>query len=161
MESRVLSRKVGVYRQLKNLPKGENARLNSLPHEGKGDRLRWMRCCKMNHLHNPKLTNSAQKLRRNMTKEEKRLWYDFLKGLPVTVYRQKVIENYIVDFAIPARKLVIEVDGSQHFEIEGEGKDKARDQRLCDLGYRVLRVSNLDIHRRFKDVCAEIERYIV
>ena len=115
----------------------------------------------MNHLHNPKLTNSAQKLRRNMTKEEKRLWYDFLKGLPVTVYRQKVIENYIVDFAIPARKLVIEVDGSQHLEIEGEGKDKARDQRLCDLGYRVLRVSNLDIHRRFKDVCAEIERYIV
>ena len=112
----------------------------------------------MNHLHNKKLTPNAQKLRRNMTKEEKRLWYDFLKRLPFIVHRQKIIESYIVDFLIPTTKTVIEIDGSQHYEADGEEKDKLRDERLRDLGYTVLRFSNLDINRRFEEVCAEIDQ---
>ena len=81
----------------------------------------------MNRLYNPKLTGNAKKLRKNMTKEERHLWYDFLKQLPVTVHRQKTIGNYIVDFYIAEAKLVIELDGSQHFEEEGQKKDESRD----------------------------------
>ena len=70
----------------------------------------------MNKTNNSKLTDNAQKLRKNMTKEERHLWYDFLKTLPVTVNRQKVIGNYIVDFYISSHKIIIEIDGSQHYE---------------------------------------------
>ena len=70
----------------------------------------------MNTNSNPKLTDNAKNLRKNMTKEERHLWYDFLKTLPITVNRQKVIGNYIVDFYIATAKLVIELDGSQHYE---------------------------------------------
>ena len=114
----------------------------------------------MNHISNKQLTPNAQTLRRNMTKEEKHLWYDFLKGLPLTVHRQKVIERYIVDFMIPQAKTVIEIDGSQHYEEDSEEKDRLRDARLRDFGYTVLRFSNEDIHKRFKEVCAEIECHI-
>ena len=68
----------------------------------------------MNNTKNSALTNNAKLLRKNMTKEERRLWYDFLKTLPVTVNRQKVIGNCIVDFYIASFKTVIELDGSQH-----------------------------------------------
>ena len=70
----------------------------------------------MNRFHNRKLGQNAKSLRRNQTKEERHLWYDFLKSLPVMVHRQKVIGPYIVDFYIAAAKLVIELDGSQHFD---------------------------------------------
>ena len=62
-----------------------------------------------------KLTGISRVLRKNMTKEERHLWYDFLKGLPLTVNRQKVLGDYIVDFFVASKKLVIELDGSQHF----------------------------------------------
>ena len=84
----------------------------------------------MNPTNNTKLTPNAQRLRRDMTKEEKHLGYDFLKLLPLTVNRQKVIENYIVDFYIAEAQIVIELDGSQHYEEEGIQKDKIRDERL-------------------------------
>jgi very-short-patch-repair endonuclease len=70
----------------------------------------------MNNKQNPNLTDYAQQLRREMTKEEKHLWYDFLKSLPVTIQRQKVIGKYIVDFYCASAKLVIEIDGSQHYD---------------------------------------------
>ena len=66
----------------------------------------------MKNSNNPRLTPRAQELRSNMTKEERHLWYDFLKSLPVTVHRQKVLGNYIADFYIASKKLVIELDGS-------------------------------------------------
>ena len=69
-----------------------------------------------------------------MTKEERRLWFDFLKQLPVTVNRQKVIDRYIVDFYCASRKLVIELDGSQHYENEGADADRERDHALNRLG---------------------------
>ena len=91
-----------------------------------------------------------------MTKEERHLWYDFLKGLPIPVKRQKVIENFIVDFYIPRAKLVIELDGSQHYGDEGKRKDLERDRRLRELGLQVLRYSNADVDLRFRTVCEDI-----
>ncbi len=110
----------------------------------------------MNTTNNSKLTGNAKILRKNMTKEERQLWYDFLKGLSVTVNRQKVIGKYIVDFYIASEKLVIELDGSQHYEEKGLEEDIKRDAFLKSLGIKVLRYSNLDINQRFEGVCQDI-----
>ncbi len=84
----------------------------------------------MNRAHNEKLTPLAQALRAEMTKEERRLWYDFLKKLPVTVRRQKVMGRYILDFYCAEQKIAIELDGSQYFDAEGKEKDAERDAYL-------------------------------
>ena len=110
----------------------------------------------MNTVRNSKLTGIAKTLRKNMTKEERHLWYDFLKHLPITVNRQKVIGKYIVDFYIASAKIVIELDGSQHYEEKGILSDKQRDMYLSEFGIKVLRYSNLDIHHRFENVCQDI-----
>jgi len=103
----------------------------------------------MNKKHNPNLTGNAQRLRKEMTKEERHLWYDFLKKLPVTFHRQKVIGRYIVDFYCASAKLVIELDGSQHYETENMEADAVRDEYLNSLGLTVKRYSNRDIILRF------------
>ena len=118
-------------------------------------RMRWK---SLNQTNNPNLRKNAQKLRREMTKEERRLWYDFLKRLPVTVNRQKVIGPYIVEFYCASRKLVIELDGSQHYEDEGAASDRERDHALNQLGITVARYSNDDIYRNFDGVCADLLR---
>lgn len=110
----------------------------------------------LNKTRNARHTPYAQKLRREMTKEEKHLWFDFLKGLPVNVNRQKVIGPYIVDFYCASYSLVIELDGSQHYEETGIIKDQERDQYLNGLGFRVLRFSNYDVNHNFRGVCGEI-----
>ena len=110
----------------------------------------------MNKTKNKKLTPNAKTLRKNMTKEERHLWYDFLKDLPVTINRQKVIGEYIVDFYCATAKLVIELDGSQHYEQSGKEQDKIRDEYLTSLGIKVLRYSNLDVNRNFEGVCSDI-----
>ncbi len=110
----------------------------------------------MNNRQNPKLINNARLLRRNMTKEERHLWYDFLKGLPITVNRQKVIGNFIVDFYCAQAKLVIELDGSQHYADKGLEKDALRDAYLAELGVKVLRYSNADVNQQFARVCEDI-----
>ena len=110
----------------------------------------------MNQTNNPQLRGNAQKLRREMTKEERRLWYDFLKPLPVTVNRQKVIGHYIVDFYCASAKLVIELDGSQHYEDDITASDRERDHVLNQLGITVVRYSNDDINRNFDGVCADL-----
>ena len=91
-----------------------------------------------------------------MTPQEKKIWYDFLQGLGVTVNRQKVIGEYIVDFCIQSKKIVIEIDGSQHYDEENAIKDKKRDEYLSGLGYTVLRYSNRDINCNFPAVCSDI-----
>ena len=73
--------------------------------------------------YNKSLVKNAQNLRKNMTPEEKHLWYDFLKRLPLTVKRQQNLENYIVDFYIPSKKVVIEVDGIQHQKCDQQEAD--------------------------------------
>ncbi len=110
----------------------------------------------MNKTNNFRLTSNAKTLRKNMTKEERHLWYDFLKTLSVTVNRQKVIGNYIVDFYIASSKLVIELDGSQHYENKSIESDIKRDAFLNDLGIKVLRYSNADVNQRFESVCQDI-----
>ena len=114
----------------------------------------------MNKINNDKLTKKAQTLRKNMTKEERLLWYEFLKKLPITFNRQKVIGNYIVDFYCAFAKIVIEIDGSQHFSKENIALDKERDKYLNSLGLRVLRYNNLEIKRNFRGVCEDIIKVI-
>ena len=96
--------------------------------------------------HKKELVANAQNLRKNMTDEEKHLWYDFLKNLPVTVNRQKNIGNYIVDFLISSSNLVIELDGSQHWNEENKENDKKRDEYLKKMELTVLRYSNKEIN---------------
>lgn len=110
----------------------------------------------MNNYSNPKLTPNARKLRKNMTKEERHLWYDFLKTLPLPVKRQKVIGRYIADFYIPAIKTVIEIDGSQHYEVSGAESDRIRDGYFEQNGISVLRYSNYDVNVNFQSVCEDI-----
>ena len=109
----------------------------------------------------PSLSENAKSLRRNMTKEERRLWYDFLRSAPVRVHRQKVIGKYIVDFYIAQPKLVIELDGSQHYEEAGRESDLRRDADLRALGLTVLRYSNADVNYRFEEVCQDIWNHLV
>ena len=112
----------------------------------------------MNQKNNSILRKNAQKLRREMTKEERRLWYDFLKQLPVTVNGQKVIGRTIVDFYCASRKLAIELDGSQHYGDEGVASDRERDHALNSLGITVVRYSNDDVNRNFNGVCEDLLR---
>ena len=114
----------------------------------------------MNDRYNAKLTPNSKHLRKNMTKEERHLWYDCLKQLPVTVHRQKVIGNYIVDFYFSFSKIVIELDGSQHYESLHQQKDFLRDTYLRELGITVLRYSNADINLRFRQVCDDIYNHL-
>ncbi len=114
----------------------------------------------MNKNHNPNLTSVSKTLRKNMTKEERHLWYDFLKQLPQTVNRQKVIGNYVVDFYCASAKIAIELDGSQHFEDIGRNVDMQRDAFLQSKGITVLRYSNFDVNQNFTGVCADIMRHI-
>ena len=111
----------------------------------------------MNH-NNPNLTPFAKRLRSDMTKEERHLWYDFLKQLPQTVNRQKVIGPYIVDFYCASARLVIELDGSQHYSEAGADADRARDQWLRTQGLTVVRYTNTDIQPNFSGVCDDILR---
>ena len=103
-----------------------------------------------------RLTAFSQNLRKGMTKEEKHLWYDFLKDLSVTVNGQKVIGNYIADFYISSARIIIELDGSQHYTEEGEKSDAERDDYFRGIGIKVLRFTNLQIHENFNGVCTEI-----
>lgn len=114
----------------------------------------------MNEIKNKLLTVHSQRLRKNMTKEERHLWFDFLKLLPVTVNRQKVIGSYIVDFYCAEAKLVIELDGSQHFEPTGMHADQIRDSYLQSLGLTILRYSNRDVNQQFDAVCQDIWNHI-
>ncbi len=114
----------------------------------------------MNTTSNARLTGNARALRKHMTRQERHLWYDFLKGLPLTVHRQKVIGPYIVDFYCAARKMVIELDGGQHYEVPGMAADRQRDAWLQDQGITVLRYCNLDIDSNFDGVCQDIRRHL-
>lgn len=114
----------------------------------------------MHYKHTPKLTPLAKTLRKNMTKEERRLWYDFLRSYPTRFLRQKVIDNYIVDFYCAAAKLVVELDGSQHYEGYGPEDDRIRTERLEQHGLTVLRIPNNDVLQNFSGVCEHIDRLV-
>ena len=105
--------------------------------------------------HDPLRVN-ARNLRKSMTPQERRLWYDFLKNLPQTVYRQKIIGNFIVDFYISSCKLVIELDGAQHTEPQAVEYDAQRTAYLQGIGCRVLRYANNAVDTNFAGVCEDI-----
>ena len=109
---------------------------------------------------NNKLLENAKELRRNMTPQEKHLWYDFLQNYPVKIYKQRIIDNFIADFYCHQARLVIELDGSQHYTPEGKTYDEARTEVLERYGLHVLRFSNMDIENKFEGVCYMIDKTI-
>ena len=111
----------------------------------------------MQRKYNKSLIPIARVLRKNMTKEERRLWYDFLKTYPIRFMRQKVLGKYIVDFYCAQANLVIEIDGSGHYTDEGESYDRERTAFLSEYGLCVFRITNLDIANNFKGVCEYID----
>ena len=102
----------------------------------------------------------ARKLRKNMTRQEKHLWYDFLKSYEPKFYRQRVIDNYIVDFYCSSAKLVIELDGSQHYTKDGLEYDGIRTNILERYDLEVVRFSNTDIDRNFDAVREAIDEKV-
>ena len=110
--------------------------------------------------YNKTLVSNARTLRKNMTPEEKHLWYDFLRRLPLNVRRQHNIENYIVDFYIAEKKIVIELDGRQHLSPEHKQADEQRDRDLASWNITVLRYSNDSVRNNFTAITAEILRHI-
>ena len=106
------------------------------------------------------LRQRSQELRKHMTKEERHLWYDFLKDHPVQFKRQYTLGIYIVDFYCYRAKLIIELDGSQHCEPETMEYDRKRTAFLQSQGLQVMRFSNFDIMTRFRAVCETIDAIV-
>ena len=111
--------------------------------------------------YNPKLTERAIELRKNLTEAEKHLWFGYLRNFKYPVLRQRPIDNYIVDFYCPKLKLVIEIDGDTHYTNEGKTYDDRRTQILGFYGLSVVRFTNLDVMGSLDGVCHEIDRLIL
>ena len=111
----------------------------------------------MQSKHNKQLVPLAKQLRKEMTKEERHLWYDFLRTYPVRFSRQKVLGKYIADFYSAKAKLVIELDGSQHYEDGNMEKDTERTTFLEGYGLTVIRIPNNEVSRSFRNVCEYID----
>ena len=103
---------------------------------------------------------AARRLRRDMTPHERKLWYLFLQKYPAKIYKQRIIDKFIVDFYCASAKLVIEIDGSQHYEEQGMAYDAERTAILESYGLKVVRYSNREIDREFREVCDDIDRTI-
>ena len=111
----------------------------------------------MDYKHNKSLVSNARQLRKNMTKEERHLWYDFLRDYPIKFLRQKILGKYIVDFYCADANLIVELDGSQHYEDKGMIYDTERSAYLAQYGLRVLRIPNNEVNRNFSGVCEYID----
>ena len=109
---------------------------------------------------NEQLTHFSQQLRKNATKEENTLWYQYLRRYPVQFRRQCVIGPYIVDFYCAKAGLVLELGGSQHYEAEGAVRDAQRSNYLQVQGLMVLRFSNTDVNRNLAGVCQRIDTVV-
>lgn len=110
--------------------------------------------------YNKKNISLAQQLRKNATPQENRLWYDFLAKYPIRFQRQKAIGNFIVDFYCHKAKLVIEIDGSQHFSEDGIRNDEFRTEILEEFDLRVIRFSNNQVNTNFRGVCEYIDMIV-
>ena len=114
----------------------------------------------MQRKHNAELTPLARNLRRNKTKQERHLGYDFLRSYPVRFTRQKILGKYIADFYCAQARLVIELDGSQHFEDKMCAENENRTCFLEQYGIQVLRFPNNDVNQNFSGVCAAIDQAV-
>lgn len=110
--------------------------------------------------HKPDFTKNAKALRKNMTAEERHMWYDFLRDYPVRILRQKVIDSFIADFYCHAARLVIELDGSQHYEPAGKLKDSVRTTQIEKRGLLVIRIPNNAVRQNFRGVCEYLDAVI-
>jgi very-short-patch-repair endonuclease len=110
---------------------------------------------------NNNLLNVARNLRREMTPQERKLWYLFLQKYPVKIYKQRIIGTYIADFYCASAKLVIEIDGSQHYYEAEQQKDAERTAYFKSQGLQVIRFSNADINERFDRVCEAIHQHLL
>ena len=110
--------------------------------------------------HNKNLVPFAKSLRKNMTKEEKHLWYDFLRKYPIKFTRQMVLGWYIADFYCARAKMVIELDGSQHYTPEAKEYDEDRTVFLREYGIKVVRINNMEINQNFDGVCRYIDKLV-
>ena len=111
----------------------------------------------MDRKHNPNLTPNARTLRKNMTKEERHLWYDFLQKYPIKFYKQRPIDNYIVDFYCKEVGLVIELDGLSHQYNEVMDLDERKQSYLESIGLKVIRFEDEDVIRDLPNVMRVIE----
>ena len=111
----------------------------------------------MQSKHNKQLVPLAKQLRKEMTKEERHLWYDFLRSYPVRFSRQKVLGKYIADFYSAEAKMVIELDGSQHYEPDNIQKDNERTEFLKGYGLKIIRIPNNEVAQNFRGVCEYID----
>ena len=111
----------------------------------------------MQSKHNKQLVPFAKHLRKEMTREERHLWYDFLRMYPVRFSRQKVLGKYIADFYSAEARLVIELDGSQHYEESGIQEDTERTAFLEGYGLKIIRIPNNEVSRNFCSVCEYID----
>ena len=102
----------------------------------------------------------AKALRKNMTRWERKLWYDFLRDYPVRFQRQKAIGNYIADFYSARARLVIELDGGGHYTAEQAEKDEIRTKNIESMNLTVVRICNLDVDRNFRGVCEYIDQTV-
>ena len=114
----------------------------------------------MEYKHNKELTENAKFLRNNMTKEEKHLWYDYLRKCPVRFSRQKVLGKYIADFYSAEAKIVIELDGAQHFEKENRIYDEKRTEFLEQYDLKIIRIPNGEINTNFEGICRYLNKQI-
>ena len=111
-------------------------------------------------LHNQRLTSRSQQLRKNMTKEERRLWYEYLRSYPVRFRRQVTCGTYILDFYCAAAKLAVELDGSQHYEDNQQVYDEKRRIFFENMGIHILRFANTDVMQNLSGVCQMIDRIV-
>ena len=109
---------------------------------------------------NNKMLPVARRLRREMTPQEKTLWYQFLRSYPVKIYKQRIIESFVVDFYCAEARLVIELDGLQHYTEQGKAYDEERSSIMEGYGVEVLRFTNLEVDREFDAVCERIDARI-
>ena len=110
--------------------------------------------------HNKSLVPFAKNLRKNMTKEERHLWYDFLRKYPVKFTRQMVLGEYIADFYSAQAQIVIELDGSQHYTSDAKEYDLIRTEFLEQYGIQVVRINNMEIVKNFDGVCRYIDKIV-
>ena len=115
----------------------------------------------MHFKYNLELTEKAKELRKNMTPEENKLWYGFLRTFPVRFLRQKVVDDYILDFYCSKARLCIEIDGNHHLSVANREHDAIRSGKLCQYGITTIRFFNDQIALQFEELCKQIEQKVI
>ena len=114
----------------------------------------------MNNNYNSDLNQNAKNLRTNATKQENKLWYEYLRSYKPRFTRQRIVDNYILDFYCATAKLAVELDGSQHYMDDNIAYDQKRTRHLESMGIAVMRFANIDVDNNFEGVCISIDMMV-